>query len=221
VKGESALDFGLSYSPVQTLAHWIPASRQVVEDAQSLAAYLNSRLLYMLKLKEENELLNGTGSGSNLSGLITNATAFDTSYTTVATDTFIDVIGHAIVQVEENSNLEADAVIMNPLDWHMVTLIKTGTTNEYIYSDPHSAQQPRLWGKPVVVTKSMARGQFLAGNFAMAAAIWDRNAATVELSREHDDFFVRNLVALLCEERLSLTVFRSDALVVGGFPFGS
>jgi HK97 family phage major capsid protein len=67
----------------------------------------------------------------------------------------------------------------------------------------------------------MAESQFLVGAFAMAAMIWDRNNATVEISREHSDFFVRNMAAILVEERLALTVFRSDALVFGGFPFGS
>jgi hypothetical protein len=45
--------------------------------------------------------------------------------------------------------------------------------------------------------------------------------ATVEVSREHSDYFVRNLAAILCESRLALTVYRPDAFVMGGFPFGS
>jgi HK97 family phage major capsid protein len=223
-KGESALSFELKYAPVQTLAHWIPASRQVLDDASALAAYINARLTYLLKLKEEDELLNGSGVGTELSGLVANATTYDTTMTDVATDTFIDVCGHALQQVETNSNFEADGLILNSLDWHTITQIKTTGTalsGQYIYSDPHDAQTPRLWGVPVVPTKSMPRGQFLAGAFSMAAAIWDRNGATVEISREHSDFFVRNLVAILCEERLALTVFRDDALVFGGFPFGS
>jgi HK97 family phage major capsid protein len=223
-KGESALGFTLSYAPVQTLAHWIPASRQVMDDAQSLAAYLNQRLLYMLKLKEEDELLFGTGITPHLSGLVTNATAYDTSYTNTSTDTFLDVIAHAITQVQENSDFEADGVILNNLDWAQIQLIKTtgtASSGEYIFSDPHTVQGPRLWGLPVVATKSMPRSQFLVASFQMAAALWDRNSATIELSREHDDFFVRNLVALLVEERLALTTFRADALCFGGFPFGS
>lgn len=223
-KGESAMGFTLSFQPVQTLAHWIPASRQVMEDSAALASYLNARLLYMLKLKEEDELLNGSGVTPELSGLIANSTAFDTSYTSAATDTYIDVIQHAITQVQQNSDFEADGIILNNLDWATIQLIKTqGTSSsgEYIYSDPHSATGPRLWGLPVVPTKSMQRGQFLVGAFQPAAAIWDRDTATVELSREHSDFFTRNLVAVLVEERLALTVFRNDALLFGGFPFGS
>jgi HK97 family phage major capsid protein len=224
LKAESAATYELLYSPVQTLAHWIPASRQIMDDAPALAAYINARLIYFLKLKEEDQLLNGAGTGTNLNGLINQATAFDTNYTNVATDTYIDVVSHAIAQVLENSNFEADAVIMNTKDWHSISQIKTtgtASSGEYIYSDPHNAQTPRLWGVNVIPTKSMARGQFLAGNFAMAAAIWDRNSATVELSREHSDFFVKNLVAILVEERLALTVFQPLALVYGGLPFGS
>jgi HK97 family phage major capsid protein len=223
-KGESALGFTLSYEPVQTLAHWIPASRQVMDDSASLASYINARLAYMLKLKEEDQLLNGSGSTPNLSGLLTNATAYDTSFTTPATDSYIDVLQHAITQVEENSDFEADGIILNNLDWASIQLIKTsggGADGRYVYADPHSATGPRLWGLPVVPTKSMARGEFLVGAFAMAAAIWDRNSVTIELSREHDDFFTRNLVAVLVEERLCLTTFRDDALCAGGFPFGS
>ena len=67
----------------------------------------------------------------------------------------------------------------------------------------------------------MPRSQFLVGAFRQAAAIWDRADATMEVSREHSDFFTRNLVAILVEERLGLTVFHEDALCYGGFPFGS
>ena len=224
VKGESALGFTLSYAPVQTLAHWIPASKQVLDDAQALQGYINQRLGYFLKLEEENEILNGSGVGVELSGLITNATPYDTTYTNVATDTYLDVLGHALDQVFDLSNFEATALVLNNRDWGVLRQIKTtgtASSGQYIFSDPHSATTPQLWGVPVVVTKSIARGQFLAGNFEMAAALWDRNSATIEISREHADFFTRNLVAILTEERLALTVFRSDALVFGGFPFGS
>jgi hypothetical protein len=65
----------------------------------------------------------------------------------------------------------------------------------------------------------MAESQFLVGS-SMAAMIWDRNDASIEISREHSDFFTRNLAAILVEERLALTVLRA-ALIYGGFPGGS
>ena len=222
-KAESALGFTLSYSPVQTLAHWIPVSRQLLDDAPAIQGYVNTRLLFFLKLAEDQQLLSGDGTGTNLSGLITNSTAYDTSYTSVGTDTFLDVVQLAILQCSR-SFLPPDGIVLNPLDWARIQRIKTvgtASSGQYIFADPHSVAAPRLWGLPVVTSWSMPESEFLVGAFQMAAMIWDRNNATVEISREHADFFVRNMAAILVEERLALTVFRSDALVYGGFPFGS
>jgi HK97 family phage major capsid protein len=218
-KAESAATYDLTGAAVQTVAHFIPVSRQLMDDAAGFQAYISNRMTYFLKLEEETQLLSGDGSGNNLSGLIHNATAFDTSESNVA-DTMIDVVQKAITQAENESNLPCDAIVLNNLDWATIQRIKT-TTNEYVFADPHNIAAPRLWGLPVVGTKSMPRNQGLVGNFAMGAAIWDRNDATVEISREHSDYFVKNMLAVLAEERLALTVFAPLAFCYFGFPFGS
>jgi hypothetical protein len=220
LKAESTLTFALANVPVQTLAHWIPASRQIIEDAPALEAYINARLLYGLKLVEEHQLLSGDGIGNDLSGLIANSTAFDTSHD-VGSDTLIDSIGRAILQVQDGSNLEADGIIVNNRDWWGNIRLLKDTLGRYLLGSPQDAAPPRLFNLPVVATKSMPYGSFMVGAFRMAAAIWDRDDATVEVSREHQDYFVRNLVAILTEERLALTVYRPLALVYGAYPLGS
>ena len=60
----------------------------------------------------------------------------------------------------------------------------------------------------------------MVGAFNVGAQIWDREDATVEVSREHASFFIQNMVAVLCEERLALSVYRPSAFVYGGFPYG-
>jgi HK97 family phage major capsid protein len=211
-KAESALTFALRNAAVQTLAHWIPASRQVLDDAPSLQDYLNNRLVYLLKLVEEDQLLNGNGTGQNLLGLI----AQSTGYSGPSTGTLLDQLGHAMSQVE-TSGFKPDAAVLHPKDaWEMFLL--KDTLGQYLYSSPLTATPPVLWSVPVITSISMARGQFLVGAFKLAAAIWDRWDATIEVSREHSDFFIKNMIAILCEERLTLTVFRPSALVFGTFP---
>jgi hypothetical protein len=51
--------------------------------------------------------------------------------------------------------------------------------------------------------------------------VFRRSDATVEVSREHSDYFVRNMAAILCEERLALGVLHSGSILYGQFPFGS
>jgi HK97 family phage major capsid protein len=213
-KAQSDLTFQLQNAPVQTLAHWIAASTQVLDDAQALSDYINARLLYGLKLVEENQLLTGDGTGQNLSGLITNSTAYNRG--TAGGDTDLDVIRKAKTQVRD-SNFEADGCIVHPHDWERIELTKT-TYGEYIASVPKDGAAPRLWEMNVVSTPAIPVGKFLVGAFKMAAAIWDRNDATIEVSREHQDFFIKNLAAVRCEERLALTVFRPLALIYGALP---
>jgi HK97 family phage major capsid protein len=76
---------------------------------------------------------------------------------------------------------------------------------------------PTLWGLPVVATNTMRDNQFLVANGSMAAQIWDRQSAAIEVSREDSDNFRKNMVTILAEERLALTVYRPTALIRGVF----
>jgi HK97 family phage major capsid protein len=219
-KAESALAFSLTSVPVSTIAHWIPISRQLLDDAPAIQGYVNNRLLYGLKLKEENQLLNGSGIQGNLAGLTTNSTAFDTNYTNVSTDNYLDVIRHASLQLQV-ADLNPDVVVMNPIDFDQAVGTKTSSTNDYVWANPAFLPTGEIWGLRPVITNSMTQGQFLVLDSVAACMIFDRAGATVEISREHSDYFTRNLAAILVEERLCLAIFNTSAVLFGGFPFGS
>lgn len=211
-KPESNITFTLGTAAVTTLAHFILASRQVLSDAPMLQSYIDGRLTYGLKLEEESQLLNGTGVDNNLSGLTTNQTTFNRGATD---DTKVDTLRKAITQCQL-SEYSASGIVLNPSDWEEIELLKD-TTNQYIFANPQRAAGPVMWGKPVVVTNSMTSGNFLVGAFDMAAQIWDREEATVEVSREDNDNFRRNMVTILAEERLALAIYRAAALIGGTF----
>lgn len=210
IKAESAMTFTLSNVPVVTLAHWIPASRQVLADASLLQGHISGRLLYGLRLEEEEELLTGTGAAGTINGLVNQATAF--SYG-VTNQTALDTLLKALLQVSL-SYYEASAFVLNPVDWTSMVLLKD-TTGRYLFADPQSMVDPRVWAKPVVATPSMTQGRFLAGAFNLAAQIWDREDATIRISENVNDHFIRNMVAILAEERLALAVYRPSALIYG------
>jgi HK97 family phage major capsid protein len=216
-KPQSDLTFELANAAVQTLSHWIAASVQILDDAPALQDYINSRLMYGLKSMEENQFLNGDGTGQNFSGLLHNASVYSGSVGGGLTT--IDILASAVEQVGA-SGFEADGICL-PLSaaWNVFTT-KT-TIGSYILPDVQTAPTPRIWGLPIVVSFNLAPDQFLVGAFKQGAALWDRTDATIEISREHSDFFIKNLVAILCEERLALTVFRGNAFVKGHFATGS
>jgi len=71
-KPESALTFKLLTESVKTIAHWIPASRQVLADVAQIRAYIDTRLIYGLKLTEEAKILYVIGVSQNLPVIIVN-----------------------------------------------------------------------------------------------------------------------------------------------------
>lgn len=216
-KPESALTFTIDSATVKTVAHWIPAARQVLDDFPALGGFVNQRLLEGLKDVEDYELVAGDGTGQHLSGLSTEATAYDTARN-ASGDTYIDKLNHAISQIEDVLHA-ADGIILHPRDWRAIQLTKDQASNvgNYVLGGPAGVASPVLWGVPVAVTTAVTRGTFYVGAFNLYTAVWDRMDARVDISTEHSDYFIRNMVAIRAEERLAFTVTRSDAVVYGSF----
>ena len=214
LKPESQLTFTKETANVKTIAHWIQASRQVMDDAPMLESYVNNRLLFGLALVEEGQLLNGDGTGDNLIGLNKVATAYDAGLDKEG-DTRADQIAHAIFQTSE-SEFEASGLILNPRDWHAIALLKDAD-GRYLFGGPAAFAAKVMWGLPVVATKTQALGTFTVGGFDLASQVWDCMDATVEVSNQDRDNFVKNMLTILCEERLALSHYRPTAIIKGTF----
>lgn len=219
-KPESGITFEKKTSAVETLAHWIPASRQVLADAPQLQGLIDGRLRFGLKLKEDAALLYGDGTNGNLLGAVPQATVFsNTGMPVVPTGgpahTSIDYLRWAFLQVSQ-AMYPATFAVMSLEDWAKIQMLKT-TDGAYIFGTPTDGAAPRVWGKQVVESHGMAAGEFLAGS-GFAATVYDREEVTVRVAEQHADFFVKNMVAILCEERLGFTVERPAALVAGSYP---
>lgn len=212
-KAQSDLTFELKTSPVATIAHWIVASRQVLADVPQLTGIIDTKLRAGLKLKEDEELLYGDGTNGSLLGLVPQATAY-ASAGIPGTPTPIDHIRWAILQVAK-AKYPSTFGVMSLEDWAEIQLTKT-TDGAYIFGSPSDGAEPRLWGKRIVESYGMTAGNFLVGS-SLAATIWDREQITVRAAEQHGELFVKNMVLLLCEERLGFTVERPAAIVYGQF----
>lgn len=213
-KPKSDISFELETAPVRTIAHYFKASRQILDDSPALRSYINARGEYGLKLAEENELLNGDGTGQHIHGLIPQATAYSAAFTPDVPQ-IIDTIRLALLQVFL-SEFPPTGTVLNPIDWARVQLTKDGE-GRYIIGNPVSDNAPRLWNLPVVETQAMGADKFLVGAFNLAAQIFDRMDMEVLLSTENEDDFIKNMVTIRIEERLALAVYRPLALVYGDF----
>ena len=212
LKGQSDLQFADETVTVRTLAHWVKASRQILDDASQLESYIGGRLMYGLKLVEDRQLLNGDGLNGNLKGIVPQASAFEDP-AAMAAYSKMDQLRLAMLQAVL-AEYPASGHVLNPIDWAIMELSKDNE-GRYIIGQPQGTANPTMWGLPVVATQAMGVGKFLTGAFDMAAQVFDRQQASIAVATENADDFVKNKITILCEERLALAVYRPEAFITG------
>jgi HK97 family phage major capsid protein len=178
-----------------------------------LESLIDTQLLYGLAFEEDRQLLLGDGSGQNIHGILPQATAFVATGIPAGATSFVDRLRWAKLQARK-ALLPADGIVLNPEDWAKIEMLKDAE-GRYLYSAFTSGAEQRLWGMRVVESDAITAGQFLIGSFTSGAQIWDREDASVEVSYENSDNFVRNALTIRAEERLALTVYRPNAFVTG------
>lgn len=206
-KAEAKIEFQPDLAPVAIIAVNIPITTQMLEDSPLIEGYINGRLLYMLNVEEEDQLLNGSGTGLNLRGLL--QTPGVQTATAVADETAMSV-GNGIMAVETHNGY-ADGVVMNPVDaWAMFMNRAAGGSGTFDAGTPFQGIPMNVWGLPVIRTNAMTAGTTLVGAFKVGATILDRRAGSVRVYDQHSNFPVLNRVLLQAEERVGLAVERPD-----------
>jgi HK97 family phage major capsid protein len=210
-KPQSDFKLDLITTTAKVIAHSMKASRQVLSDISQLRSMIDQRLLYGLGSKEEQQLLNGDGTGQNLLGIVPQATAY-VAPVAVPSPTSIDQLRLAMLQAAL-AEYPATGMVLNPIDWAFIELMKD-TTGTYLIGNPQGTLQPTLWGLPVVATQAMTVDKFLVGAFRQGAQIFDRWEKTIETGYENDDF-TKNMVTILAENRLAFAVYRPESFIYG------
>jgi HK97 family phage major capsid protein len=164
-KPESVLNFELATSPVQTIAHWIPVTNQMLADAPQIRGIIDNRLIYGLNQRLETEILGGNGTPPNLLGILNTPLIQTLGLAAGATyggqATVVDAAFAAMVQIQVTGLANPNGFVFNPVDWAAVRLMResavTGNVNPggYLYGPPSVAGPMTLWGRPVVEAVGM------------------------------------------------------------------
>jgi len=212
LKPESDITFEPYNVQVETVAHWIKVSNQLLADAPAVAAYIDTRLRDGLAQRIDRQLLLGDGVTPNLSGL-TDAGNF-TAFTATSGANLVESINKAKYNRWAVGEV-VDTVIVNPADWAEMELLREGSgTGAYLYGAPGTNAGAQPFGVSVVMSQHMPAGSFLIGSLRSSAIIYQRQGAVVEMGFVNDDF-VKNLVTLRAEERLGLGVDRPAGIMYG------
>jgi HK97 family phage major capsid protein len=219
LKPHTELDFIGVQTQTVTLAHWEAAHRNVLDDVPGLQGIIDTELLYGLRLVEDAQILYGlpTGDPAGTGGIMG-----DTGLQTYArpgsntTDTKADDVRRAATKAIL-SYYEPTGVVVHPSDWEDIELIKDDNGQYIVSVSVAEGGRQRLWRMPLVDTPAMNEGEFLLGAFGIGATLYDRQDANIRVSEHHQDFFLRNAIVILAEERLGLAVKRPESFVKGDF----
>jgi HK97 family phage major capsid protein len=222
-KPQSSFTFVGEQAPVRTLAHWEAAHRNVLADEPQLRSIIDNELMYGLRLQEDAQILNGSGTGENLTGILNTpgVQTYDWSdgvYSATAgmSDTKADAIRRAAT-LSFLAYYEPSGIVLNPNDWEDIELSKDGNGAYVVAVSVAMGGEQKLWRIPVVDTPAIAEGTALIGAFGTGAQIYDRESPSIRISEQHADFFVRNAIVILAEQRLALAVKRPESFVKVSF----
>lgn len=214
-KPESDITFEAYNVAIETVAHTIKMSNQLMADAPAVVAYIQTRLRDGLAQKVESQLVNGDGTAPNLSG-ITDSGNY-TAYTPTSGDLLVDAINRAKYTLWSATGMMPDALIVNPADWGAMERTREGAgSGMYLYGMPGTQAGVNPFGVRVVLSTNVTAGKFIIGAMDASAVVYQRQGATLEFGLVNDDFS-KNLVTARVEERLGLAIERPSCIYYGDF----
>jgi HK97 family phage major capsid protein/HK97 family phage prohead protease len=211
-KPEAAWDLVEVDAAVKKIAVIGRVSDEFFQDYEATRDYINNRLAYMVKIQEDNQLLNATGAANTIVGILATA-GIQTE--AEGADTAPDAVMKAMTKIRTIGFFEPDGIIMNPTDLQNLRLMKDKNGQYYFngpfqgsYGNPLGPQTPMVWGLPIIWTTQIAVGTALVGAFGLGAQIFRKLGLTIETSNSDASDFQYNRIAIRAEERLTLAVYR-------------
>lgn len=207
-KGESTLAVHGESLPMSTVATYINASKQLLDDVATLPTFLQNWLGFFAMRKFENLVIAGDGSDANgkISGLTTQGTPFSAGATYNS-----DKIGQAIFEALPSYGYAADLVIVNSTDFFGI-VSQRATTEQYVSAGWNASAPNRLWGVPAISTPGMPQGTAVVLD-SQLVSILDRNELTFLIGMVGSQM-TENLFTYLAELRGNLAVGDPHAIAV-------
>ena len=220
LKNQIDFDLVVNSESVKKRTAFIKVSTEMVDDISFMEAEIRNELMRELLKDVENQVYQGDGTGSNLTGIKTIADAFvGTDFAgTVDNANEADVLTVAMNQIEVAEQDAPTFAFVHPNTITTLKLIKTSETDRrYIDRLAMIAGQLTLDGMPIIKSTLIPKGEYLIGNFS-ASTVYDKGSVDIEVGRDSDDF-TKNLITILAEWRglCLVKTNRRPAFVTGDF----
>jgi HK97 family phage major capsid protein len=190
---------------------------EMFQDAEQFQAYLENRMVFGLQRKEEDQLLNGTGTAPQITGIFQRS-GLAPAVVTAAGLTAVKAmegIFNQMTALRATSFVEPDAIVIHPTDWQTIRLGKDSQGQYYAggpftgaYGNGGYTNVADIWGVKAVITTAVPQGTVLVGGFQECGQVFRRSGITLDMTNSNNNDFETDLITLKAEERLALAVYR-------------
>ena len=206
-KPQGRMNFERVQETVKTIAVYVGATKRALADASQIRGIIDQELREDLAEELENQIVTGNGVGENFRGIEN----YPGTLTQVFNTDILTTTRQAITNLLGNGRQMPTAWVFHPVDWETVELI-TDNNGRHYHNGPLEQGPARLWGVPVAISFFVTPGSAWLANWRKAV-LWDRQQTTITATDSHDDWFIRNMVAILGELRAAFGLIRPSAFV--------
>lgn len=210
---------------LKEVAVWWKITDDMAEDLPYVASEIQDQNDYAMQIKEEDQLLNGDGTGSNVNGLLAREGVQeigDDDERSVA-----DRIFHAKTMINKATGHNADALVISPDDYETLRLSKDANGQYYgggFFLPAYGGTgqlviQETPWGLKTVVTPAAADGESIVGAFKAGGKVLRKGGRRVASTNSHEDDFTNDKITFRIKERMTLQVkYPADFVKVSTVP---
>lgn len=207
------IDYEIRYSAAKKVAGKIKVSEEALDDIPFMQSEINRKLRQRHDLALQDGILNGDGTGANLTGITDVAAAFAAGGLATSVDDAqnydVIVATYNQILVTSDSNYIPNAVFVHPTDATLMKLTKDVDGN-YIMPPFTSESGDMVNNVRVVQNTKIPVGFFLMGDFTKAHVRTYKDY-TVRVGYTGDDF-EKNLVTILGESRVHLWISENEKI---------
>ena len=211
LKNQIDFDLVVNSESVKKMTAFIKVSEEMLNDIDFMQSEINNELMRELLKVVEAQVYEGDGTGNNLNGIRTVATAFAAGTFAASIDNAnaVDVLTVATDQIMIANQPMPNYILMHPSDVTALKMVKVSATDKrYVERLALVAGNLSLDGIPILPTTLVTQDEYLIGAFDMAQ-IYDKGSVSIEIGRDSDDF-TKNLVTVLAEWRGLVIVKNND-----------
>lgn len=222
-KPQADFDVQERTAKVEKIAAYAKMSKELLADQQAMRNFIEEEIRELVELKLDSQLYNGNGTSPNLKGIVTWATSMSVTGTPFATAGVgvdqannFDVVVAAKAIMENNYYFTPDVMLVNPLDYGLMQLVKN-TQGQYLIPPFATSMGMNIAGVQIYSNPGVTAGDFVIMD-SSKPRLRMREEFNLDYGYEHDDF-TKNLITVLGELRalLYLPTNYAGAVLKGTF----